>query len=117
MQGGLKRRGERFLEVRKVLETLMQDTGDCPREKAVGCGSRTCSCGFRVTSKRVLCLGVLGAGRFQGQKENVNNLDTKGSGKREVISSCASGVRNNPCDHLERRGCCNFGTNDEREQQ
>ena len=24
-------------------------------------------------------------------KENLNNLDTKGSGKREVISSCASG--------------------------
>ena len=48
---GLKRRGEQFLEVRKVLEA--------PREKAreeVGFGSRTCSCEFRVTRKRVLRL-------------------------------------------------------------
>ena len=69
---GLKRRGEQFLEVCKVLETQEATYWDCPREKAreeVGFGSRTCSCEFRVTRKRVLYLGVSGAGHIQGEEE------------------------------------------------
>ena len=65
----LKRRGEQFLDVRKALEMPMQDTGTARAREDVGFGSRTCSCEFRVTRKRVLCLGVSGAGRIQGKGE------------------------------------------------
>ena len=69
---GLKRRGEQFFQERKVLETPMQGTVTARERKIVrksGFRSRTCSCEFRVTRKRVLCLGVSGAGHIQGEGE------------------------------------------------
>ena len=99
---GLKRRGDQFLEVRKVLETPMQDTGTARERKLVRRSVLEAEPAAANSASR--------AGEFSAwvpreqdapeAKENLNNLDTKALG-REV-------VRNYPCDHLERRGCCNF---------
>ena len=69
---GLKRCGEQFLEVRKALEMPMEDV-ETIRERELArrssFGSWTCSRKFRVTRKRVLCLGVSGAKRIQSEGE------------------------------------------------
>ena len=66
---GLKRRGEQFLQVRKPLEIPMEDSETIHERELVSFCSWTCSRKFRVTRKRVLCLGVSGARRIQGKGE------------------------------------------------
>ena len=63
---GLKRRGVQFLEIRKVLETPMQDTVTARERKLVRrsvleAGHAAASSASR---ERVLCLGVSGAGHM-----------------------------------------------------
>ena len=60
---GLQRRGVQFLEIRKVLETPMQDTVTARERKLVRRSvfeTELCSCEFRVTRKSSL-LGCLGS--------------------------------------------------------
>ena len=113
---GLKTRGEKFLEVRKPLKMPMQDTGTARERKlakrsvleaepaAVNSTSREGEFSARVSRKQ----------DTSKAKENSNNLDTKA--ERGDIK-LRERVRNYPCDHLERRGRCNFGTIDQREQR
>ena len=113
----LKRRGEQFLEVRKVLKTPMQDTGTARERKLVrrSVWEAEPAAANSASREREFSAWVSREQDASKAKENLNNLDTKAPAKRGDIK-LRERVRNTPCDHLERRGCCNFGTNDQREE-
>ena len=89
---GLKRRGEHFLEVRKVLETPMQDTGTARERKLVRRSVLEAepAAANSASREREFYAWVSRKQDAPKAKENLNNLDTKARG-REVISSCGSG--------------------------
>ena len=89
---GLKRRGEQFLEVRKVLETLMQDTGTARERKLVRRSVLEAepAAANSASRGREFSAWVSREQDASEAKGNLNNLDTKALG-REVISSCVSG--------------------------
>ena len=89
---GLKRRGEQFLEVRKVLETRTQDTGTARERKCVRRSvleSEPAAANSASREREFSARVPWGQGTSK-VKENLNNLDTKALG-REVTSGCASG--------------------------
>ena len=114
----LKRRGEQFLEVRKVLETPVQDTGTTREGKVVTRSVLQAEPAAANSASRKRESSLPGCLRQDASeaKESLNNLDTKAL-RRKVISSCAGGYVTNPCDRLGRRAGCNFGANDQREQR
>ena len=88
---GLKRRGEQFLEVRKVLETLVQETGTARGRQLVRRSVLEAepAAANSASRERELSAWVSREQDPSKAKENLNNLDTKALGG-EVISSCAS---------------------------
>ena len=82
--------------------------------RRVGFGSRTCSFEFRVTKKRVSAR-VSRELHATKAKENLKNLDMKAVVREAMSSKPRERVRNYPCDRFERRGCFNFGTDDQRD--
>ena len=89
---GLKRRGEQFLEVRRVLEMPVQDTGTA-RERKLAKRSvleAELTAANSASREREFSAWVSREQDASKAKVNLNNFDMKALG-REVISSCASG--------------------------
>ena len=101
----LKNRGKQFPEVRKARSRCLSGLHAKKKDRE---RSRLWEPYLQLwmpVTRKSLCQGVSGAGHIQSEGE-FENLGTKVLG-REACQECER-VRDCPCDHLERRGRCNF---------